>query len=527
MASVTDPRSTPPSLLLAALVALSFLFGLFPAWDFDLWGHLAAAQRIVETGSITGVDPFLWGVEGRPWIDLYWGFQLIALALFSLGGVSLLVIAKALCAAGAVLLSIVAQPRGTSQALVASVWLAPLVSLSGRCYERPEMASLVLLAAFFAVIAQAAARPRLLWLLPVLELVWVNLHPFFLFGPLVLLLTFLDREGAPPKRMLAAVTGTTLLACLINPYGITGALFPIQVIFGQGQDHLFFKQYIGELRPISFFLERDPSNPYVLAFVATLLIAIAGVLAAVWARRARPSRLILLALFTMLGWSATRNVAFFAWVAATVTIAHLHEALAVWRARREPRSRQQRRRDPGSTARESGRRSIIAAAAGLGALTLLLVTGVFYNWTGEGRELGLGERSNWYAHAAQRFLTQPQMPQRAFVSHFGEANLTLFHSVGRVRVFIDPRLEVASRALFENYLTVLRSMADGDARTWEPLLVRDRQWPSILLDRERSSPQIEGLSRTPGWRAVYADELAVVFLRDEVAQAMHLPPVAL
>ncbi len=525
MARVNDQRATPIPLLLTALVALAFVFGLFPVWDFDLWGHLAAAQRIVETKSIASVDPFLWGVEGRLWINLYWGFQLIALALYTIGGTSLLVIAKAACAAGAVALSIAARPRGTRDALVVLVWLAPLVSLSGRCYERPEMISLLMLAAFVAVLAHAAARPRLLWLLPALQLVWVNTHPFFAFGPLLVLLAFLDREGAPPKRTLTAVLGATLLACVVNPYGLTGALFPLHVIFGQGEDHLYFAQYIGELRPVSFFLQRDPTNPYLLAFLATSVVAAAGLAAAIWARRVRPSRVLLLAIFAAFGWSATRNVAFFAWVAATLTVVHLHEALETWRQRHESRSRQQRRREPASVPHDGWRVPTIVATAALGVLTISLLSGGFYNWTGEERTVGLGERDNWYAHAAQRFLTQPSMPKQAFVSQLGEANLTLFHAHGRVRVFIDPRLEVASRGLFETYLVVLRTMAAGDAKTWEPLLQRDQQWPSILLDRQRSSPQIEGLARTPGWRPVYADDLAVVFLRDETADALRLPRV--
>jgi hypothetical protein len=515
-----------------SLVGLAFLFGVFPLWDYDLWGHLAAAQRIVETGSIEATDPFLWGVEGRPWCNLYWGFQLLLLLIYTLGGAAGLVLLKAGLAAAAVGLSLASLPDSLPDWAVALTWLVPLVSLSGRIYERPETLSLVLLAAFCCVLAHAGRRPNLVWLLPPLQLVWVNVHPFFIFGPLVTALWWLDRAPAPPRRVMAWVTAAVLLACLCNPYGVRGALFPLQVILGQGADHLYFKQYIAELRPISFFLARDPSNPYLLALLGTTGIATLGLIAMAWSRRIVPSRVILVLLFGALGWSATRNVAFFALIAATSAGSSFDAALAAWRARTlaaTPRAK--RRRE--AAAREAAQRAGDASDgtrsqpahgaasfsrwAAWGAIALValgLVSGAFYDWAGEGRVFGWGEREAWYAHAAQRALVAPGMPRRAFVSQLGEANLTLFHGNGYVRVFIDPRLEVASRELFERYLTILRGMAAGDPTVWEPLLKRDDGWPSILLDRARSSAQIEGVARAPGWRVTYQDELAVVFVRD-------------
>ena len=318
------------------------------------------------------------------------------------------------------------------------------------------------------------------------------------------------------------------MACLLNPYGLRGALFPVEVIFGRGGDHLFYRQYIAELRPVWSFVSRDATNPYVLAFLATFAIGVAAALAALAARRLTFFRAALLLLAGLFGWSATRNVALFALIYATLTTWNLHDA---WAARTEGRaatSRQERRRKQ-DLPRDLSR---LAEALVGGALVLLaasIVTGTFYAWAGEGRRLGLGERSDWYAHDAQRFLVREGMPRRAVVWSVGEANLTLFHGGGRVQVYMDPRLEVAPRELFERYLEVVRAMNAGDTARWERLIHRPdaaEPWPSILLDRAQGERAIAGVLRAPGWRPVYADGLAVVFVREEFADARGWPRVA-
>ena len=70
-------------------------------------------------------------------------------------------------------------------------------------------------------------------------------------------------------------------------------------------------------------------------------------------------------------------------------------------------------------------------------------------------------------------------------------------------------------------------MAAGkDAEVWQEILGRDASgaYPSILLDRRYHRREIAGLADTPGWRAVFADRKAVVFVEDELAQRLDLPP---
>ena len=173
--------------LLASLPALAFLLGCFPVADFDVWWHLRTGQLILETHTVPRLDLFTYTNATRPWIDVYWLYQVGLALLYRAGGASALVLLKATAGAGIVALSMLGRRPGHRAWPWALAWLPGVLMVSGRLSERPEAASLLLLTATLVLLARAARAPRGLWLLPILQVVWVNCHGFFVLGPLVLL----------------------------------------------------------------------------------------------------------------------------------------------------------------------------------------------------------------------------------------------------------------------------------------------------------------------------------------------------
>ena len=160
----------------------------------------------------------------------------------------------------------------------------------------------------------------------------------------------------------------------------------------------------------------------------------------------------------------------------------------------------------------------------------LIASNRFYDWAGEGRQFGIGDRSDWYVHKAARFLGREGMPRRVFVANLGQAGVTLFHNGPEQRVFTDARLEVNSRETFQRYLGILSRMAAGDPG-WTTLAGAPSEIapepPAVLLDRLTSTPAIRGMLTMPGWRLVYADSVAVVFLQTNTADRLGLPRVSI
>jgi hypothetical protein len=186
--------------------------------------------------------------------------------------------------------------------------------------------------------------------------------------------------------------------------------------------------------------------------------------------------------------------------------------------------------DAGSASRRRCHYLVTTARLGLAGLLVVLgwlvVSDRFYRWAGEGRRFGFRERVDWYVHDAAVFLGRQGMPNRVFVANLGQAGVVLFHNGPAQRVFIDARLEVNSRATFERYRRVLALMAEGDP-DWTLLAggpdETSPEPPAVLLDRRTSTPAIRGMLAMPGWRLVYADAVATVFLPIAAADRLNLP----
>ena len=90
-------------------------------------------------------------------------------------------------------------------------------------------------------------------------------------------------------------------------------------------------------------------------------------------------------------------------------------------------------------------------------------------------------------------------------------------------VYMDGRLEVCSRDTFEKFERIRDAMAVADKRFELLLLDQNGQLPVVILDSRYSRRQITGLYNTPGWRLVYADRAAAVFLDEPTANRLNLP----
>src|SRR3954447_3607360 len=88
---------------LVGLVVAVVAAGLAPVADGDIFWHLAAGRRMVETGHFLRTDPFSLSAAGRPWIDVHWLFQLAAYAVHHAAGLAGLVVVKGALVAGGTL----------------------------------------------------------------------------------------------------------------------------------------------------------------------------------------------------------------------------------------------------------------------------------------------------------------------------------------------------------------------------------------------------------------------------------------
>jgi tetratricopeptide (TPR) repeat protein len=565
--------------LITLLLTLTFLLGVFPLKDADIYWHLKTGDWIRQMGQVPRFDLFTWERGPTvPWIDLHWLFQIAVSWVYQQGGVVGLNLAKCAVTCVAMLLLLTARKREWPVSVMVLAWLPALLVLGGRIYVRPETLTLLYLSIFLAVILRWERYPWLALLLPIVQVAWVNSQGLFVLGPILVAFAlidaalrfgFFDPERRRWWRTILAASVLTGAACLINPYLLTGALYPLELVGTMGNP--IFSSRIAELTPIPEFIRNAGlwNLPMQLHLATMALGALSfliplGWLIKIWLTtnrplasggadsasdsreliaktkkssrstsstttatkrkrtpalavdqvtgwRLSPFRLLLFLAFSILSLQATRNSHQFAAVVGTVTAWNFGEWAACMRRRRLTS-------EGASPSSSVGMSRLVA----FGAVTLVLVwvgSGLFYKMTGEGRVIDLAEDPLFFPHEAARFAGQPGMPERFLSFHNAHAALFEYYHGPDRKVYTDPRLEVAGADLFKRYID-LENLMKKDLPGWDAQL-NGMGRPVILVDHEHNWEIGATLFRSAQWRCVWFDAIAAVFVHDSNASIVR------
>lgn len=248
-------------------------------------------------------------------LELWGGFELTSVFYIALGVLTLLIIFDA-------------SRRMANFWVALGVSSALLPLMMSRTEVRPEMATYFFSAIFFWVLNRQMNTDfktdkhgyRLLWMLPIITLLWVNIHIGWFFGPLLIIL-FLAGELWESRQIfnqrikfyviLLALCG---VVSLINPNGLWGALYPLNV----------FKNYgylVVENQSIRFLESLKHTAGLHFTLIKTVMaVAGIGIIAAFIKLRTKVNiTLILLGVITgIMSWFGIRNFPFFGFFALPV-----------------------------------------------------------------------------------------------------------------------------------------------------------------------------------------------------------------
>jgi len=231
------PNATIAGLCIAAIAVAMFLDVLLqPASVIsDLAGtHIAVGNWIIAHHTVPRTDPFTWTMAGQPWQASEWLAELLIAFVYRVSGWGGLVLLAAVSMAATVLIvSWSAARRLVGIPLLIAVGLS-VCNLDLIDAPRPHFLVLPLLASWVAGLLIARERDCAppFWLAGLMVL-WVNMHGSFIFGLFLTLPFALEAviETSPSNRRRAAIqwglfTGTSLFACLSNPYGFDALTYP-------------------------------------------------------------------------------------------------------------------------------------------------------------------------------------------------------------------------------------------------------------------------------------------------------------
>ena len=189
----------------------------------DLAYQVRAGDIMLRTHSLLRTDVFTFTVPGAQWLNQQWGAQLFLDATYRLGGWNAMVLMHAaLTSLAFAFIFLACRRRGVSTRTAALLSVAGFWVARQNLAMRPQLIGVLLFSITLWILAGRRTHPRALWAIPILMLIWVNVHGSFVLAPLLLGLAWLeDRKDSPDTaRTLIAVCGATLAATLANPFGL-------------------------------------------------------------------------------------------------------------------------------------------------------------------------------------------------------------------------------------------------------------------------------------------------------------------
>ncbi len=235
-------------LALPLVFASSFNKTLSLLNDPDLWWHLADARLLTTTHHFIQTEPYSFTVANERWINPEWLSELpcwFAYRIFALRGIYLV----AWLALYANILFVYWRGFFAARHPGAAFWAACLgfVLMAVNAGPRTILFGYLAMSAELLILEAAnRGRKNLLWLLPPLFAVWINLHGTWLIGIALLALYILcglfkvrlnalEQVAMPPadRNRMLVVFVASVAALMVNPYGWRLVWNPLDMIFNQ------------------------------------------------------------------------------------------------------------------------------------------------------------------------------------------------------------------------------------------------------------------------------------------------------
>lgn len=509
-----DAKSNPvvrflPSLTdVAFLLPVAFLFLVMHGastmlGDGDTGWHVRTGEWIMRNGRIPHTDMFSFTMTGRPWFAWEWLWDVAFAWLHQRWGLTAVVIASMVVLGLTFALLFRLILRKCPNPFVALGMTALAAAGSSIHYlARPHLFTLLFTVLFFWILEAASEnRPRLLGILPVLMVVWTNVHGGFLIGLILLaiyaagnLAEWLLETDREKGSAALARTGWFLggaVACFaatfVNPY-----FYHLHVhIYEYLRDPQLW-QTIQEYQPLTFMGFTSLFGEPIFAL---------AILACAWSvYRRRFTYALLLAAWAHTALMAGRNLPIFMLIAAPIVAQMLGEGLQL--AKRH--SARAWIRLAATWIDETGLefgpldripRVHLASVAAIALLALVLYT------PQASPKFRAEYDPSSYPAKALNVLRGPET-QRIF-THDEWGDYLIYNLYPTRKVFVDGRSDFYGPKFFKKYLDVMRVKFD-----WEENL-NQYSVDTILLPVDEALAG--ALKQSPRWRVVYDDGVAIVF----------------
>jgi hypothetical protein len=481
--------------VLFVLVFLLFWLGVFLAQPVnlvsaDLGRHIENGRYFFETHKIPDTNLYSYTYPDIPFINHHWGSGVLFFLIWKVAGIaglSFFYIALSLVTFG-ILFFMTKKFAGLQLAALASTLVIPLIG--ERTEVRPEVFSYFFAVIFFLLLwgyKKGELKTDWLFLLPVLALLWVNLHIYFIFGIGLIGLFLLDtlREKNWSRfRILGLVLMLTIGASLVSPFGIRGLIYPLNIFRNYGY-RVLENQSVSFLTNLGFI-----NNPnLIIVKIVLLVLFLSTVLIFITNRKKINWPLLGLSItVSLLGWSALRNFALFGYFALPALAYNLKYGL-------------KKKIDLGD-----GWSKIIIYA--LACAFFIFFSNLFQGKLLRENSTAPKEKSQ---NASADFFKENKLTG-PICNNYDIGSYLIFQLYPQEKVFVDNRPEAYPDTFFQNDYVPMQEDDEAWKRVAEQYdfnaiyfyLGDATNWGQEFLVKRIGDPQ---------WAPVFADEYAIIFLK--------------
>lgn len=494
---------------LSLLVILYLLW--MDAWRFlldsDTGWHIRTGELIAATGRVPREDPFSHTLPGAPWFAWEWLADLGMAKLHEVAGLGGVVV-------GALIILLLAYAR--LQSLMRQWGADPLIAtgltiLAALCsivhwLARPHLFSILLMVIWLGLVEGYRRRgTRWIYAVPVLILLWANLHGAFVITLPILLIYAIGEWGE--QRLRGEVQWKRILPYLVVAGG--SAVAALGTPFGVGlYRHLW--RYLRDEELLRSIQEFQSPDFHTLDGKLIEILLLSGAGAVMWAlRRGRLVELGLYLLWFHLTLQSQRHVTL-----AAVTLTPIIAEQATWAIREVVKL---------WVASAGNGRQLLQALVGwyrgiltidrqlTGAFVLVIVLAGMVGVAGAGgadKLLSARFSPERFPVEAASVLLRESLPDKGY-AHDQFGGYLIYRLYPRYRVFVDGRSD------FYRQGTVLADMQKvaGVSPEWATKLDQyGIQW--LLLRRDEPLSLVARLSGD--WVLLHEDKVAQILIRSDL-----------
>jgi hypothetical protein len=462
-------------------------------FDGDLPRHLLTGNLILQTRSVPTTDIFSFRTTGRPSFPHEWLSQVLFAAIYNWLGLNGIVLLTALV----VMLTwgiVFRLATHRSNSLFAALLLIALGTAAAQIHvlPRPHIFTYLLAAIWLTLLESIAQHgTRSWWVLPLVMLLWVNLHGMFVLGMLLwgiyLVGDFLDHPSrnwfvSQKTKSLLLAGGLSLLATFLSPSG--PRIWEAIASLGSNS---YITSKIPEYQSADFHL------PETWPFLIILLLTMIG-----FARsreRISWTDTLLVVAFTGMALYTSRMIPLFAIVIAPSAA----KVSADWIRKEYARSK--------LLAVEENISKTNADANGLvWVLGIVLIAGILLRSGGTIDPQGRGNSFDPRFFPVEAVAWLETHPQEGHVfNEFDWGGYLLLRLWPTHQIFMDGHTHIYGEALTREYERVI-TLDEG----WEDIL---ETYGVDWVIMRQNSPLVRALSARENWQLAYEDKTAVILVR--------------